>query len=308
MRKYLYINNDLVNSTLAQLSQGIVNSVVSENGHDKATSSTKSNGKTQGIDNFLSTGFQQLNSYDNQTGKEYTQTQKDIIEKATHDYAVNILENELKNNNLLKTKRTDIDTSAYLEITGDFKMIDFSSLDESMQLNTLSNLMSDGLPDDEKSNILKTMKRLIAKLNTNKFSEQDKIKYNEIKPIYDKILQSEETYSSLSAIKEFSNLCATLFTDIVLIKLPGYAILCDRKYFKDNLAFYNFINSSSRKVTVLGYVQDKVHLEDDERITEEIGKTKNLWKVPNFLTGIVIKNFNLAYEGDYLIQPIAVYF
>ncbi|MGF1918785.1 DUF6414 family protein [Enterococcus faecalis] len=309
MKKYLYVDTDLVNSTLAQLTEGIVTNTSFENGLDKQTNSSNTKSSSKGVQDFLKTGFQYITSIEESFGDGYTKSQRDVIEKAVHDYSIDLLEHQLADNNSLIDNLYDAEIGDYILVSGSYKIIDFQGLKDMINVDALSKMLDSDNDPNKTSQLKKRMKFLNSKVNTKKATTKEIDEYNTSLDDYNSLMNIENSKVAFERISQFSGITSSLFNGMVLIRLNNHSmVLCNRESFRDNLAMFNLLPNSDRRIKVLGYVQEELVIKPETDMLTDLELTKNLWHVPNFLTSLVISNFNLGNNGDKIIQPIAIYF
>lgn len=156
MKEILYLDTDIMNSMLAQLDEGLISSFVLESSEQEglnetaATTLNKKSGITAGAK--LSTGFfpgGELKLGANKGGdttetesssKTMLEGQKDILNKAFHDYALEVLIQKLRDSDLLENSK-NLKEGDLLFYESSFRFYDFELLKSSINVELMEQFM-----------------------------------------------------------------------------------------------------------------------------------------------------------------------
>lgn len=296
MKEIIYLDTKLVNSIIAQNDQGLVLKRAFDKGKTnsnseettQATSLNTSGGVTVGA-NF------NVNRGESNTDKQslvYSETNKELIEVATHDYALDILLEILKD----EIVNDCADDGQFIQQNDRVTFYDFKKLYESMDTEKLKLLMPDIFQSIEK------IEKELAKL-----SKSNKIKFE------DKItkLQKELDNSLPKIFKKlntFSDYMVGLYDGAILAKINNTLSICEPENIRLKPSLLSIMNLSNRKATILGIVVAKESGNSSIDNLQTDSANEVISNVTNSFMEIVITSFDIASKGDYYVRPIAIYF
>lgn len=296
MKEIIYLDTKLVNSIIAQNDQGLVLKRAFDKGKTnsnseettQATSLNTSGGVTVGA-NF------NVNRGESNTDKQslvYSETNKELIEVATHDYALDILLEILKD----EIVNDCADDGQFIQQNDRVTFYDFKKLYESMDTEKLKLLMPDIFQSIEK------IEKELAKL-----SKSNKIKFE------DKITElQKELDNSLPKIfkklNTFSDYMVGLYDGAILAKINNTLSICEPENIRLKPSLLSIMNLSNRKATVLGIVVAKESGNSSIDNLQTYSANEVISNVTNSFMEIVITSFDIASKGDYYVRPIAIYF
>lgn len=296
MKEIIYLDTKLVNSIIAQNDQGLVLKRAFDKGKTnsnseettQATSLNTSGGVTVGA-NF------NVNRGESNTDKQslvYSETNKELIEVATHDYALDILLEILKD----EIVNDCADDGQFIQQNDRVTFYDFKKLYESMDTEKLKLLMPDIFQSIEK------IEKELAKL-----SKSNKIKFE------DKITElQKELDNSLPKIfkklNTFSDYMVGLYDGAILAKINNTLSICEPENIRLKPSLLSIMNLSNRKATILGIVVAKESGNSSIDNLQTYSANEVISNVTNSFMEIVITSFDIASKGDYYVRPIAIYF
>lgn len=297
LKEIIYLDTKLVNSIIAQNDQGLVLKRACDKGQNnsnseettQATSLNTSGGVTVGANFNVNRG--ETNS--DKQSLVYSETNKELIEVATHDYALDILLEILKN----EIADNSVEDGQFIQQNGQVTFYDFKKLHESMDLEKLQLLMPEVFQPIEE------IKKEISKM-----LKGNRVKYGDII----KKLQ-EQVNNSLPKIFEqlntFSDYMVDLYDGAILTKINNTLSICEPENIRLKPSLLSIMNLSNRKATILGIVVAK---ESGNSSIDNLQQTNSanelISNVANSFMEIVITSFDIASEGDYYVRPIAIYF
>ena len=296
LKEIIYLDTKLVNSIIAQNDQGLVLKRAFDKGKTnsnseettQATSLNTSGGVTVGA-NF------NVNRGESNTDKQslvYSETNKELIEVATHDYALDILLEILKD----EIVNDCADDGQFIQQNDRVTFYDFKKLYESMDTEKLKLLMPDIFQSIEK------IEKELAKL-----SKSNKIKFE------DKITElQKELDNSLPKIfkklNTFSDYMVGLYDGAILAKINNTLSICEPENIRLKPSLLSIMNLSNRKATILGIVVAKESGNSSIDNLQTDSANEVISNVANSFMEIVITSFDIASKGDYYVRPIAIYF
>lgn len=315
MKEIIYLDTEIINSMLAQLDEGIVSSFVMESSSQETQGeeTQSSFGKNAGIGTRikLSTGFLPGgsatftgNSGENGIESERISTtmlegQKDILNKAFHDHALEILINKLEEKELLKND-TEISEGDLTFIESSFRFYDFELLKNSIDTDVMTTTMtfdkSGKSPTlEEAQNILK---KKPAKNTTQYIQAQEVIKINEvIKP----------AINVMNLLGSLGKYASNMLRNQSIIKANTNIGIIKNKYLRESPEALVFRTDTSRKAKILLRVIGKKNRVYDGTNMMQF-KEQDVDKIPNMMLDVILGSFNIIKNGDTLVTPIAIYF
>lgn len=282
-KDYIYLDEDLLNSHLAQFEKGLLIKETSEHGLESSDSTNGSMTADAGVNGIFGLGLKlqnQVSEGDSSTESEFT---KNIVENVLSDYAVDLLIQHYTENGILH----DFDSASegdFICHESVFQIYDFNYLKEITEPECLKHI----LPDPPSA------PRAQA-------SKEERVEYMKRKA------EAEKASNGYNIIYHFSAFADKLFSDSILIKLDGGLVICKRDKLRLNKAQVSFENESGRKIQVLGVVSTVKEKTHPKGPFKTLG-ANDLDKVSSILFDITLSNFNMLHDNDKIIKPIAIYF
>lgn len=294
MRQFLYLDNDIVNSIIAQQGKGLIDVITTEK--EKGTDNSVSFGaKLEGSGENGAKLWKLLNAevkmgvsgtVDNSNSKH--ETTHTIIAKTLHDAAFDLAYGAI-NPVVVHPGKDEGDPGTYVEMTRVFDFID---------LGYLEGLFSDdGIVELVKKSV-KEKTEECEKTNLNR--EQRRQNGKELSSIRDGITQkldkqygeSKEIISAMRKIIPFEKM---------LVSFDGYLIPTDDKYFRVNPTTLGFMYGGEIKCVGM--------------ITNVIGKDtnpndqSNIFATLHFSVNEALRHILPTREDNlYVVSPIAIYY
>lgn len=296
MKEIIYLDTKLVNSIIAQNDQGLV----LKRAFDKGETNSNSEETTQAISLNTSGGVTvganfNVNRGESNTDKQslvYSETNKELIEVATHDYALDILLEILKD----KIVNDCADDGQFIQQNDRVTFYDFKKLYESMDTEKLKLLMPDIFQPIEK------IEKELSKISkSNKIKFEDKI--TELQKQLDNSLP--EIFKKLNT---FSDYMVGLYDGAILAKINNTLSICEPENIRLKPSLLSIMNLSNRKATILGIVVAKESGNSSIDNLQTDSPNEVISNVANSFMEIVITSFDIASKGDYYVRPIAIYF
>lgn len=296
LKEIIYLDTKLVNSIIAQNDQGLVLKRAFDKGKTnsnseettQATSLNTSGGVTVGA-NF------NVNRGESNTDKQslvYSETNKELIEVATHDYALDILLEILKD----EIVNDCADDGQFIQQNDRVTFYDFKKLYESMDTEKLKLLMPD---------IFQSVEKIEKELS--KISKSNKIKFE------DKITELQKQLDNslpkiFKKLNTFSDYMVGLYDGAILAKINNTLSICEPENIRLKPSLLSIMNLSNRKATILGIVVAKESGNSSIDNLQTDSANEVISNVTNSFMEIVITSFDIASKGDYYVRPIAIYF
>lgn len=282
-KDYIYLDEEFLNSHLAQFEKGLLIKETDERGMESSDSTNESMDAETGINGILGIGLKlqsKVSEGDSSTESEFT---KNIVENVLHDYAVDLLIQHCTDNNILFDFNTASEGS-FVTYSSPFQIYDFNYLKDLTDPNIIGPI----LPDTPQKPSSQSGKR-------------DQIEYQKQKQALQKCT---ETFNLIHNLSVFAD---KLLSDSLLIKVQKGIIICKRSKLRLNKAQVSFENESNRKIQVFGVVSTKKEETHPQGIFPFF-KPSDIDKVSSMLFDITLSSFNILNNNDKIIKPIAIYF
>lgn len=326
MKEIIYLDTDIMNSLLAQLDHGIVDSYTKEQSKqtNEDTSTQSTSGGKAGIGaNFKAStgafpggsfGFNgSLGSSDlesESSSKAFTEGQRDLLNKIFHDHALNILIEKLVENQLIKTNllSEELNEGDIINVNGEFDFYDFSLISVASNPDLWEEFLS--WDDNEtKFNLSeKEAERIYTKINNKQtLTKKETLHQEEALKIYQKSLENKNIINIMKQLEVHSSTTDKLFNDLTFIKTEKLIGLLKKKFLRESTESLSFRGSNSRKATFIGRV---IGVKDSvvDGTSEFDFSPQQINKIPNVLLDILLGSFDIIEVGDTLISPIAIFY
>ncbi|MGN7392801.1 DUF6414 family protein [Peribacillus frigoritolerans] len=315
MKDIIYLDTDLMNSILAQLDEGLINSFSLEQSNQESETEGQQSlrGKSAGIDAQISAdtgifggGGVKLGAKLGGNGSESTnesktilEGQKDILNKAFHDYALDILLNKLIDSDSIKDKNSLLEGDLYLG-ESPYKFYDFELLKNILDVDAISKIMSFNTDEDD----LKDAKRIVKKTNLNS-TERSKLTWAK-----QLVQEHEDRKPVLTLFKQMeimSGYFSNSLRDLSLIKANNFLAIIKKQHLRESPESLSLRPDNSRSVKYLFRIIGKKDKVFDGLGSEDL-PIADFNEIPNMIFDIMLGSFDIIKKGDYLVTPIAIYY
>lgn len=320
MKEIIYLDTDLINSMLAQLDEGIINSFSIESNVQESESEgvQSSRGKNAGLKGQfkLGTGIlpggeltlgSNLGSSGNETtvgSKTFLEGEKDILNKAFHDFTLDILEQKLIENKLL-TSGPDFKEGDLFLGENSFKFYDFELTKNVIDHKSLQNIML--YSKDSNVNNIEQAIAILERKRKGKLTaaDQNKIHYaEEFERNYESLLPA---FNLFNVLETFSSYADQAFKNLAIIKAGNIFAFLNKNYLRESSVNLSFRTDKSRQikflVRIIG-VKDEVY--DGSNIPDM--QPENIDQIPTLIFDTLLGSFGIIKENDVLVTPIAIYY
>lgn len=298
MKQFIYLDNDIINSIIAQKDNRLIKDIKTENTiksnqMEQNVLNTEIEGKASGELFKLVSAEAKLN-LGAKLGKEkdISNTTREILEKTMHDATFDIAYDYIEAKQIELGNNLNDDFGEYIELKRIFDFVD---------LDYLHGLFSkNGLVDYLKKSIKEEISKQLIDMTDNLNREQRR---ESMKQISDEIKKAiEEKNKEFDNISEIINAFRQMIPyNRMLISNDGYLIPLDEKYFRVNPSSIGFMYGGD--ITCVGM------------ITNIIGKDtnpnddKNIFATLQFSVNEVLRSILPTKEENIcVIHPIAVYY
>lgn len=308
MKEYIYFDEDLINSTLAQLDKGLIKNI-SEG--DEQTNSQNSGGSKDvntGIDGIMGFGVQLTQQISKFNSTEYSATQNRMLEYALNDYSVDLIISKIAQTEKFVDDVTQAEEGKIIVFSGEFSIYDFDLIKQITDESIVSLLVDDNYNE-------KDVKKLESQINQakNRVKKQPQLakdirvfeeRLSEIKSTIDSNKKAKTGYNLINKVSKVAD---SILGGSIFIKSDNSLSLCKRECFRLSQGQLALLTESKRKINILAIVtaiKDEIH---PEGITGDF-EPNNMNSIPSLLTDIFLSNFNMISEGDRILTPMAIFF
>lgn len=296
MRRFIYLDTDTLNSYIAQIYDGLVQTQETETQSsqtsDKQSERTSDIGADtdlkvfgKGIEGKIDFTYRHLKDTSN------TELISDVQTKLLHDNAFDQLMNYLNQNNLLSNHNI----GDFIEINDEFYIMDLDYykkiFDDKKFLDFLKKSQRDKI-------------QALLKIQQDIELSQEGANFNEIKKNYTNLSKSKcaESDKSYDDIKDIIDMLYTLVPYRRTLCIADNMVVLNDKYMRDNINMTSF--KFGGKIKVLGYITNRIETTTD---TDESSGVSPLAQV-----GIGLNQIMLSFFGQQsslnIVHPIAIYY
>lgn len=291
MKDYIYVDTDLATSYFAQINNGMISKLLS----NETTSDTGTNhGGTEKTGEFSGNiGAVVVKAGGKYTSKEvdtfsqaFMKSNTETVENVLHDYLIDILIS-----NIEPKQDGEFNEGDFILYRGLIKTFDFRSVKNGVSEKVFKSIYD----------IAPEMKEIKTKI-----SELNKIKHKTPAQIIElKNLKNQIDLSTIKDLGSFFQVLDDLFPDTLLVKVGDTVSLCNNDNFRFTPSTLSPINTSKREVTILGKVISKVSPEDRVMPDEPL---ELMSKANVVMPEMLLNVMDIKKDGDYNLRPIAIYF
>ena len=304
MKEYIYFDEDLINSTLAQLDKGLIKNI--SEGDEQTNSQSESNSKDSnfGLDGIFGVGVQLTGQISKFNSTEYSATQNRMLEYALNDYSVDLIISKIAQtekfiDNVMQSKEGNI-----IVFSGDFSIYDFDLIKQITDESIISLLVDDNYSEKDLIKFEKQLRQNRSKVkNTPQIAEE----IQRLEEVISAIKSNKESKEAYNIINKASKFADSILGGSIFIKSDNSLSLCKRECFRLNQGQLALLAESKRKINILAIVtavKDEIH---PEGISENF-EVNDMNSIPSLFTDIFLSNFNMISEGDRILTPMAIFF
>lgn len=298
MKEIIYLDTKLINSILAQNDQGLVLKRAFDKGETSSNSDEIAHNVSLGTSGGVSLGanvnVKRDETSSNKQSLVYSETNKELIEVATHDYALDILLETLKDHDYIENKNPN--EGQFILQNNNITFYDFKKLHEAMDIDKMRLLFPEIFqPFDEFE------KELNKLLKSNK--EKHKERIAELQEKIDNSLPKV-----FSQMNQLSDYMIDLYDGAILAKVGKTISICEPDYIRLKPSLLSIMNLSKRKATILGIVTAKEAGNISLENLNSDSASEIFSNIANSFMEIINTSFDITTEGDYYVRPIAIYF
>ena len=294
MRRFIYLDTDTLNSYIAQIYDGLVQTQETEIQSNQITDKQNELTSNLGADADLKVFGKGLEgkidfTYRHLKDTSNTELISDVQTKLLHDNAFDQLMNYLFRNNLLSNHNIGdfieindefyiMDLDYYKKIFGDKKFLDFLKKSDRDKIQSLLKIQQDIELIQEGANAIE-IKKYYSNLSNRKWSESDEN--------YDKVKDTIDILYTLVPYRR--TLC-----------IADNMVVLNDKYMRDKIEMTSF--KFGGKIKVLGYITNKIKAD-----ANDMSNISPLAQVGIGLNQIMLSFFG-QHETLNIVHPIAIYY
>ncbi|WP_243096307.1 DUF6414 family protein [Streptococcus dysgalactiae] len=294
MKEIIYLDTKLVNSFLAQMNEGLLTKLITEEAQAKNKTEYASTSTTKGNETGFTTPFTaKLADAETITDAKnivLSTSNKELIESALDDYSLDVLISNLEEKQLFKNDNYSI--GDIVQIKDEIAVMNFDRISKSSQIEIAKDMFTEYID-------FINMKKEYNKANTkNKLLN----KYVEMKKEID-----ESGWNNFQILKSASEYMNQLFPNNTLIKIADTLSICPNELFRVSEAQLTFLNYTPRDAKIIGIISSKFDVKEPS-FENQLDVDYIYKNAPNIFSNIMLGGNNLIEAGDFIIRPIAIYF
>lgn len=318
MKEIIYLDTDLINSLLAQLDKGLITSFSAEQNTQEGLSEGQQSGYTKqgivkggvqvggiifgkaGVDSQVGTTSTETEN----TSRTFLEGEKDILNKAFHDYSLNILEQKLTDKNILKHGPNFNEGDIHLgEAT--YQYYDFNLINKIVDVEAFSEIMSFG-----ETKFVLSMEEAF-KINTKKTNKNtstlELAKITEAKAMIEKYEQMRPLLRDIKQMEIYSSFANKFFGESSIIKMGNKVGLLKKEYLREGSESLSLRTDDSRKIKFLVRILG-VKKEIYDGNSDELFNPSEINLIPNMIFDVILGSMQIVKVGDVLVTPLAIYY
>lgn len=318
MKEIIYLDTNIMNSMLAQLDEGLINNFSLEQSDQETEGESIGTlrGKKAGISGGLSVdtgmfpgGALKVNGSLGNSGNEsesYSRTilegQKDILNKAFHDYALELLTQKLIENDLLN-ETVDLIEGDLHKGESEYKFYDFDLIKKSMDAELMSKIMLYEVNMLDMS--IGEAQRIVSKPNPNARERELLESAKKIVETHQEVNKIIKFYETMNTFSQYGS---NLLENLTVIKADNKIGLLKKEYLRESVESLTFRTDNSRKIKFLVRIIGRKDTVFNGFNQPVMANVNDLDTIPNMMLDIILGSFNIIEAGDLLVTPIAIYY
>ncbi|WP_070030322.1 DUF6414 family protein [Streptococcus agalactiae] len=294
MKEIIYLDTKLVNSFLAQMNEGLLTKLITEEEQAKNKTEYASTATTKGNDVGFNTPITaKLTDAETITDAKnivLSTSNKELIESALDDYSLDVLISNLLEKQLLKKGNYSI--GDIVMINDEISVMNFDRISKSSQIEIAKDMFTEYIDF------------INLKKEYNKANPKNKLlnKYVEMKKEID-----NSGWNNFQILKSASEYMNQLFPNNTLIKIADTLSICPNELFRVSEAQLTFLNYTPRDAKIIGIISSKIDVKEPS-FENQLDVDYIYKNAPNIFSNIMLGSNDLIEAGDFIIRPIAIYF
>lgn len=304
MKDYIYLDEDLLNSTLAQLDSGLLQGFSESDEQGSSHSDTSEENLSKGLEGVLQVGARYVKEVTDKSGIELTKSQTRALDYALNDYAVDVLLEKIKDFDNYTDEILDSKEGELINFQSNFSLYDFSLIKEITDDIMIDIFFGDAVKSDKVKELETKIKSIKPQSRKN---AQLKEKVNDLETQL-KFHKQEQIAGAegFKLINKAATAAEKILGESIFIKTDSSLSLCKKEYFRLNKGQLALLTETNRKTNVLGLVtavKTKTHEDQLKNFSEQ-----DMNKIPSMFTDMFLTSFNMLDKEDRIITPIAIFF
>ncbi|MGG0718733.1 hypothetical protein ABE096_14215 [Robertmurraya massiliosenegalensis] len=317
MKEIIYLDTDLMNSMLAQLDEGLIKSFSLEQWDQEVLTAGQQSarGKSAGVNGSLSTGTGAVPGFNLNFGanlgnngnemkhdsRSILDSQKDILNKAFHDFALDLLIKKLTEKCMINDSDDLIEGDIH---TGEssFRFYDFELIRKSMDYNAMKEIILSEVNVQEMT--FEEAKKIVSKQKPNAKDRENMEVAKKVVSAHQAAKPMIEMFKQLNSLSLFAT---SLLEHLSILKAENKIGLLKKKYLRESPEALSFRTDQSRKVKFLVRVIGSKDIVYNGFNLPTLSES-DLDAIPNMMLDIILGSFNIILRGDLLVTPIAIYY
>lgn len=312
MKEIIFLDDNYLNSVIAQLDEGVISSYSKIDGTQGAITNTKETGDSKGLEGIVQIGARYVKEVKETSGTELTNSQEKVIDYVLNDYSLDIL---LKKTKDFQNFSSDIESASegdFVQFEDFFNLYDFDLISTSTSSDNVDFMKNQSIAEfktkkkefDKKIAEARKQLKKIQGQSKASFLSEIKILENELSRLEDEAIDPFNTLTLISSMAKYMN---SITAGNLLIKTKKSFTICERDKFRLSSGQLSFLTESTRKINIFGTVtaiKENTHPEGNfnEFESDELGK------IPSTLADVLFSNFQMIKAGDKIVRPIAIFF
>ena len=302
MKEILYLDNNLVNSFLAQENSGLIAKFVTSLQTNLTESET--NGNSLGVNANVSvplvSEISANGNTNNNSSTSYSKVNLELQEHALHDYALDLLLARIE------TDKQTFEDGKIVKVNDSIKVFDFSKLEVIMDKKLIT------LFDKNYQENMEIDEQIKEIQNKPSYKGNKQLYAQQIKDLKSTKHDEEINYENFNHARKIGIMGNALFPESCLIKVANLISICPKENLRINDATLSLYSETTRKFHCLGiviYQRGDGHIKESEDGTiDQLSPETIAASSQTMIMDILLDSFNLSAKGDYIIRPIAIYF
>lgn len=291
MRRFIYLDTDTLNSYLAQIFDGLIQTEETEKSSGKKREKQNKFGSSlsgqiafklfgKGVDATAAATYEHLKTVADD------EMVRDVQTKIMHDNAFNEFAKYLSENDLIKG--TEI--GDFVTIEDNFYIFDIAFYQRLFNENGFVS----GLKEIQKSTIQKEAEQKVQELNREQ--QRDKNFQKQVKEMVEAATAKNE--EEFLAAEKLINMIASIIPYPQVMCISNYVVVLNEQFLRDDLSAAAF--KYGGKIKVVGYITNKVI----ERVNSPVSAFAGIGNTINALVKIFFENA----DEMYIVHPVAIYY
>jgi hypothetical protein len=309
MKEYIYLDTRFLNSTLAQLGNGLMMGSRVSTQKGSTRSEAEETEQSKGINGFLKIGVNLHKTASDSSSFQVSSSTERVIDSVLDDQAVQVLQSHLRETESLRNTAVGSAEGNFIDVSSEFRLYDFAFLSTILEHDNLDLIRNqDDLHRELKTNTnrLENFRKMNSKTPETVMATERLQKRND--KLRGRLANDEQGWENFDIMHDAAQFFNSVFPNSILIKMDHALVYCNRDFFRENAAQLSILAESNRKLTILGSVNAITKKRgENEEFRQFDSNEMNV--VPGMLSRILLSNFGMLDEDmTALVRPIAISF